>query len=178
MHLSDLYNAYYQEAEPNRYKGDTLDRVRAGLGLAFEEKVGQVMEPLIGADSGRPGELIIPGLSTPVAYSPDFILFEDRTILGEVKLTWMSSREWPRERTNGFPKGANKYLTQIACQCRAMETPYATLIAYFVNGDNDRKHYDTGMAPKLLRWDIEFSKREMDEEWQTVLNHAKRRKLL
>jgi hypothetical protein len=56
--------------------------------------------------------------------------------------------------------------------CRCLETSHARLIGFFVNGTY------RPMAPELLAWDIEFSKRELDENWSLLMNHAKHKGML
>ena len=171
LHMSTIYNDYYQYQDPKRYdKTKPMDVLRLEAGLSWERLLEEAIKDRIGAmGCGRPGELIGP---EGIIYSPDLIIFNGSIRLGEIKLTWMSSREVPREKDYGFPPKFEKYLTQMKCYCYCLETPYARLIAFFVNGDYRPP------TPELLAWDITFSPRELKEEWATMMNWARHRKML
>ena len=177
LHMSDIYDPLFKELEPERYGRTNIDaETKAGyqgMGLAFEEILEKALAERL-AGSGRPGEIVEP--DTGIIYSPDLLIFNSHTRLGEIKLTWMSMREAPTEVTNGFPVKFDKYLVQMKAYCRCLETPYARLYCLFINGDYDYK--GKGLKPTPRCWDIEFSKRELHENWQMLMNYAKQRKLL
>lgn len=180
LHMSDIYGSLYKELEPERFdSGEPMDRNRLELGLSLEVMLEEGLRRRLTAESGRPGEFVEPDHG--IIYSPDLIIFNGHTRLGEIKLTWMSSREVPREPNGSFPPKFDKYFTQMKLYCRCLETPYARLLAFFVNGDYSfRKSKDRTVpaAPELLAWDIEFTKRELEEEWRMCMNHAKMRGLI
>ena len=90
----------------------------------------------------------------------------------------MSSSEVPRTTNiNTFPPKFDKWLTQIKLYCRCLETPYARLIAGFMCGPWDWKDKENGFRSELLVWDIEFTRRELDEEWDMVMGFARERKM-
>lgn len=189
LHMSDIYNDYYQEREPNRYSKDKpMDMVRVQAGVVFENILEAGLQASFGVLLGgeRPGEFLT---EEGIAYSPDLIIFpKKRTVLGEIKLTWMSARECPVSPTQSkrtglpsnwdgtsqaaFPKKFDKYFTQMLCYCYHLETPHAMLIVYFVNGDYRPP------APCLLSWDFTFSSVELREAWQTMRNHARSKRML
>lgn len=169
LHMSDIYGSLFKELEPKRYDtGEPMDLNRLEAGMAFEEFLEEGMTKRLSGE--RPGELTT---EEGILYSPDFLVFSDVTRLGEIKLTWLSSKEVPRERANGFPPQFDKYFCQMMSYCHNLETPYARLVAYFVNGP-----YKHPYTPELLAWDIEFSSRELRENWQMMMSHARRKKLL
>lgn len=174
LHMSDLYNALYQDLEPKRYKKDSKpDDVKMGLGLTLEQILEDGLKQRL---VERPDEqsVQVPGLSIPIYYSPDLIIFNGHTKVGEIKLTWMSSSEVPRTKgIDNFPSKFDKYFCQMKMYCRALEVNHAQLIVCFINGRWDWKDKENGFRPELLVWDIEFSKRELEEEWQTVMNYGK-----
>lgn len=184
--MSQLYGDLYSTLEPKRYvRGSTPDPLRLEAGLAFEQFLEDAIRERLTRESGRPDELTHhePGIVTPILFNPDLIIFNHVTRLGEIKLTWLSCGEMPTAPANGFPPKFDKYVTQMACYCHCLETPYARLIGFFVNGGyehqrKENKGKNLAPAPKLLAWDIEFSKREIREEWDTVIGNAKRKKLL
>ena len=172
LHMSDIYGALYKELEPERYGSDTApDPLRLEAGLALESVVERALVDRL-SGGGRPGELTT---EHGIVYSPDLVIFNSHTRVGEIKLTWMSSREVPREAANAFPPKFNKYFTQMKLYCRALETPYARLIAFFVNGDYDRKRPP---GPELLAWNIEFTRRELEDEWQLCMGFARQKGMI
>lgn len=172
LHMSDIYGALYKELEPERYGGEGApDPLRLEAGLALESMLETGLRDRL-CGGGRPGELVT---EHDIHYNPDLVIFNGCTRVGEIKLTWMSCRGWPETATNGLPPKANKYVTQMKLYCRALDTPYARLIAYFVNGDYDRSR---AFGPQLRAWDIEFSRRELEEEWQTCMSFARQRGMI
>lgn len=170
LHMSDLYNSLYQQLEPERYRIDTRpDKLKMEAGMSLERMVEEGLKQRL---IERPGELVEPEYG--IIYSPDLLIYNGHVRVGEIKLTWLSTREVPREPGGVFPPTFGKYVTQMACYCRCLHTPYARLIGFFVNGDYGK----TTRGPELLAWDIEFTKREMDEEWQAAINHGKQKGLI
>lgn len=171
LHMSDIYGSLYKKLEPNRYGRGDIDKATKDaymvVGLSLEEMLEEGLRArLAESGGGRPGEFVT---TEGIIYSPDLIIFNSHTRLGEIKLTWMSSREVPREPANGFPPKFDKYFTQMMAYCYHLETSHARLIACFVNGDYDKRK---GMKPELLAWDLEFTSRELKENWAMLKNHA------
>ena len=168
LHMSDIYNDLYRELNPARYDkrdkdGNPLpfDSTRAEFGTAFEEVLEDAMSGrLLGA---RPGEERTP---EGIIYSPDHYLFNGQFRLGEFKATWMSSRYGLHD-----PR-FDKWFTQMKSYCHNIETPYARLYSFFVNGDY------TTHQPQLRAWDIEFSGRELRDNWDMMMRHARKRGML
>jgi len=181
LHMSDIYGALYKELEPKRY-----DRLQTGtlaesenkagfmgIGMAFEDMLEKALRDRLTEGSGRPDELTESEYG--IIYNPDLVIFNGSTRVGEIKLTWMSSKGFPREQANGFPPKADKYLTQMMAYCRCLETPYARLYACFVNGSGSFKDQ---FGPSLMAWDITFTSRELEENWRTLISYAKQKRML
>ncbi len=174
LHMSQLYDALYQDLEPGRYTGGTPDPLRLEVGLSLEAVLEEGFKKRF---VERPGEFVEPEYG--IIFSPDLIIFNSHVRVGEMKLTWLSTREVPREPSNSFPVKFAKYVTQMACYCHCLETPYARLIGFFINGDyawirrGSRMRQGSHPGPELLAWDIQFTARELKEEWDAVINHAK-----
>lgn len=164
LHMSDIYNDLYKRLEPKRYKGGPIDPGFVGMGLALEDAIEEALKKrLLGGE--RPGEFIT---AEGIAFSPDLIIFNGATRVGEIKLTWMSMREVPMDKpSSGFPPKFEKYFTQMKSYCHHLDTPYARLITMFINGDYKPP------KPKLACWDIEFTAQELHENWRMLTNHGK-----
>ena len=173
LHMSAIYNDYYQDAEPERFtRGSLPSAERMSMGFNLEAAMEAGLKSRM---ADRPGEFRTP---EGIAFSPDLIIYNGVPRLGEIKLTWMSSREVPRVKgLNCFPPKFDKWFSQVKCYGHHLEMPDQRLYAFFVNGDYTR-HKGKGYVPELLAWDIEFSKREMKDEWDTMLAHARHKKLL
>ncbi len=180
LHMSDIYGSLYKELEPDRFDtGEPMDRNRLELGLSLEVMLEEGLRTRLSAQSGRPGEFVEP--EHGIIYSPDLIIFNGKTRLGEIKLSWMSSSQVPRQKGGSFPPKFDKYFVQMMAYCRCLETPYARLYAFFVNGDYSFRKTGRGTvpaSPELLCWDLEFTKRELAENWQMLIQHAKMKGML
>jgi hypothetical protein len=165
LHMSDIYGRYYELWDKRKFNQDIQDAkpLYMEAGLAFESLLEDALKKRLAGE--RPGELVT---ENNIVYSPDLIIFDSGiTRLGEIKVTWMSLKDIPDEECNSFPPKFNKYFTQMMLYCHALETPYSRLIGFFVNGNYKPP------APQLRAWDIEFTKREIDEEWRKMMNFAR-----
>ena len=178
LHMSEIYNHYYQRADPKRYRGGAFDLVRMEAGSALEVVLENALSSRMAGE--RPGEF---QTEEGIWFSPDIIAFEGKIlVLGEIKATWMSCKEVPvspeQSKLTGvpsnwdgtsiatFPKQFDKYFTQIKCYAYHLRTPYARLYIYFVNGNWSPP------TPVFLCWDLEFSAHELTEEWTAMKRHA------
>ena len=182
-------------------EGNSLpfDELRMELGSAFEEALEPVLrQRLVGTE--RPGEFVTqhaaycPKRITTVVigdapcfcgagviYSPDHFLFNGVFRLGEFKLTWMTIASGLRDRK------FDKWFCQKKVYCHHLDTPHARLYAYFVNGHGKWEWYKVpdvwnpnhpeGLCPPgplLLAWDIEFTQKELDNEWSVLVRHGRK----
>lgn len=172
LHASTIYGAMFKETDPKRYnRGDGPDPLRMSLGTAWEVRLEYLLRRA-GIDVIRPGELQSSG---GWVMSPDGVIFNGHPTITEYKLTYMSSRDVPRRRGEHFAPKFNKYMVQMQDGCLAAETSHARLYVCFVNGDNQKGKLPT---PELLAWDIEFTPRELKENFDAMLNYARQRKML
>lgn len=106
LHMSTLYNSLFAGLEPKRFGGtDGPDPLKLELGMALEEGLETSLKTRWNAQ--RPGEFVTAG---GIIYSPDFLVFNRSTRLGEIKLTWMSSGDVPRCDATTFPPKFDKWL--------------------------------------------------------------------
>lgn len=171
--MSDLYNSLYKELDPKRYdkrdadgKEIPFDLVRMEVGTTFEELLEVALARSLFGD--RPGEF----RTTPddVIFTPDYLFFNGETILGEFKCTWYSSRNAP------FEKKFDKWICQIKAYCFHLKISKAWLYVLFVNGDYSYKPPHGG--PCLLKWELEFTRAELEREWAMLRRHAVKKGML
>lgn len=193
--MSNLYGSYFQELHPKKYKKDTpMNPLHLEMGLAWEDMLEDgLKERLIevaGEDIERPKEL---QTTTGIYYSPDLLIYPDNgpTRLGEIKLTWMSSREWPTEPDTFFPTKFSKFDFQIRAYCYWLGLLDARIYAFHVNGEyawmKRKKPAQSARdaakqaaeeivqpgGPQLLAFDLTYTQHELDETWLILESHGK-----
>lgn len=169
LHMSDLYNSLHRALDPKRYdkrgkdgKPLPMDMVKVETGTSFEEVLERALASRLFGE--RPGEFTT---DEGIIYSPDYLFFEDDdTILGEFKLTWYSSRNAP------YGEKFEKWFTQMKAYLYHLRMRQARLYALFINGTYKPP------SPKLLAWDIVFTQRELTDNWNLMLRHAKEEGIL
>lgn len=169
LHMSDLYGRYHEAISGKKYDENSDPTLYFEAGLAWEQILEKGLKERLTVS--RPGELVT---TEGIVYSPDLIIYEAEQIrLGEIKLTWMSSKGMPQEKcTDCIPERFGKYMTQIMSYAYHLETPYARLITFFVNGNYKP------MKPQLFAWDLTFTKRELAENWKKMVRFATKEGML
>lgn len=167
--MSSLYGSLYAELEPKRYGGDEPpEPMLLALGTAWEKHLEYLLkksEPNANGERfSRPDEFMD---DNGIAFSPDLLIDNGVRRIGEIKLTWQSSRE-----DISAPK-FSKWWVQLMAYCYALETGYGRLYATFVNGD-----YGAHRLPQLKVWDATFSTRELHDNYEMLVTHGRRRGLL
>lgn len=201
VHMSDLYGAYYAALHPKRYakKSDTAPRERWGLGMAFEEMLEEGLANRIFNENEheevtRPGEfqtehtIKCPRVKRQrtkgcgcacgggVLYSPDLMIFNGGTRTGEIKLHSMSHKGAPHKMGATYPGLDSKY-DKFFCQMMVynyhLGIPGSRLYSFSVR---EMVHFND---PDIFRaWNVDFTNREMTEEWDNVHRFAVQAKLL
>lgn len=192
LHISDIYNDYYRRVDPKRYdKRDKktgeplpLPEERVGFGSRFEE----ALEPqLRGKWAGyRPGEFVVQHahdcihrrtkvkVGDPVCpcgagiiYSPDYFFYVPGLIMGEFKLTWYSSRNWP-----DGPQ-FDKWKTQIKFYLRNIKANTVWVFPFWVNGGVTHRYHEC--QPEFKKaYELEFSDRETEAAHQMLMRHGRK----
>ena len=164
--MSQLYGSLFEGLEPERFGGGGApDPLKLEAGLALEEGLEQSLKNRFKAS--RPGEFVT---EEGIIYTPDGLIYEDDGRLVEIKLTWMSSADMPRVEATSFPPKFDKWLCQIKCYLHALELWQAMLVGFFVNGPAS---FTKKLGPELLAWNIDFTARELRDNWAMVTNNAK-----
>lgn len=134
------------------------ERVRMGGyttgGWVWEDIVRESLVKVLHRDLYYVGEVSTNG----IVGTPDGLYINDGEWIQESKATWRSSR---RPLETDF----RSWLWQIKSYCYMMDVPRAKLDAMFINGD----YRDSG--PQIKQWEMEFTKRELEENWTMVLNN-------
>jgi hypothetical protein len=170
LHMSDIYGDLFKLLDPKRYdkrdaKGNPLpwNMLYLETGTAFEEIIEAAIAKRLRGE--RPGEFRTQD-GTNVIYSPDHFIFDgDIFRLGEFKLTWLSN-------TGITDPKFDKWFVQMKAYCHHLMTPYARLYTQFVNGNYKPP------VPELCAWDIEFSNRELIDNWNMLKRHGQRKGLI
>jgi hypothetical protein len=150
------------------------------LGIAWEEWLSKLHPEIV----FHPGERTFDG----VHMNPDGIELFERTLIGtsrhvsdlrvhEFKLTWKSSRR--RGKTQEEAETAEKirvieewmWMTQLKAYCAESGTRWGALHVFWVMGNYGRDTDDPYSKPYYSIWDIEFTQREIEENWQMIRNH-------
>lgn len=180
LHASDLYGAFYRDFDPKRYdKKDAagnatpMDMAKIELGLTFEQELEDLLVAMMEAMrvrmaqrmlGERPGEFTSP---EGVIFSPDYLFdIDDELVLGEFKCTFYSTKDAPLD-----PKFA-KWWTQIKLYCHWLGITRARLYVMFICGDYKPP------SPVLRAWEAVFTRRELQDEFDMIARHARKKGLL
>jgi hypothetical protein len=162
LHASDVYGSFYKQLYPAKYGDKQSDPdLLFALGLAWE----QYLEKALIANGVlciRPGELIGEWEGKEVKYSPDLLICNGEDRLGEIKLTWMSSRTCKPGHKN-----FEKYLSQGRIYAYFTGIHKVRYFVLHVVGD-----WAANRMPQMHVWDVEFTKQELRQEMRMLMNHA------
>lgn len=197
LHMSDIYNAWFKDIDPERYdkydedgEPERMNRDKVGAGSAFE----RAFEPLLEAAYGgsRPGELftqhakdcsatgipvrdgsVLCHCGAGVAYSPDWVFPE--LVLGEFKFSWYSSRDFPNHEK------FDKWMVQVKAYLFHLRMTEVWVFPYWVNGCYPRGA-DKKFCPPTPSFDdaysLTFTPKELIGNWHDMLRYAWRKGLI
>lgn len=194
LHASDIYNSLYKKLDPKRYdkrdedgNPEELNRTKLEAGMGLETRLEPNLATVYGGE--RPGELftqhardcsaygqpvrdgsILCSCGAGVAYSPDWLFYEPKLILGEFKFSWYSCRDFPKD-----PK-FDKWVCQCQFYCYHLGIDTVWVFPYWVNGTYPRGGPPSPMFDKA--YELEFSHKELVTNWNGLLRHAKREGLI
>lgn len=159
LHVSEIYNSLFQKLEPNRYRSDgPIPDLPMAIGLAWEQYLEKVLVEN-GVLCARPGELTS---EEGIKYTPDLLIVNGEDRIGEIKTTKLSSRTDPTH------KKFDKYLTQGKIYCYWAQIPRIRYYVLHLNGNWKGAH-----EPVMNVWDVDFTARELHDEYRLLMNHAK-----
>ncbi len=173
VHLSDIYGSLMRRLQPDRF-GKPFDQdayTRMEVGIAFENILEQGLAEKFA--TVRPGEIVSPEgvFMSPDGVNPTLDAGE------EYKATWMSSRSngtTPYTDENGEPSEKYiHYFFQVKGYAKWLGTNRFLLRVLHINGD-----YTYPLTPQFLTHLIEFTDKELDDNWTLLMNHARSEGLL
>lgn len=148
----------------NRVIDDELAIIRMLIGLAWEE---QYIKHILSQEGvvKHPGQMCLDGVfMTPDGESVSVRGKKTVLVIHEVKATYKStktvgdvSREW-------------MWLTQLKCYCKGAKTLHGKLHVLFLCGD-----YKFPIRPVAKAWDIQFSQKELDDNWELMTAYRDQR---
>jgi hypothetical protein len=156
LHLSTVMDSLENALEPDKYKNSFFNlSVCSTFGFVWERVLErEVVHARV--DAGflfRPGEVSRDGIvGTPDGYDVD-------GILEEWKCTWKSSKRDVHSFT--------RYLWQVKAYCHMLGVNQVNLRILFVVGAY------WGEGPSCVCYHLTFSKREMVQNWNMILGHAR-----
>lgn len=157
LHVSHIINDLCVQMGMHSEREDNMPnhvKLRMALGNALEHSIIQRYEAQYPDRFVQPGEVCHDGIFG----TPDLLDLETFTI-HEIKLTWMTARHAIDSNKLW------KYWVQLKAYCRMMETCYGQLEITYVVGDY------TDMSPKYRKWGAEFTKRELQDNWDMLKRH-------
>lgn len=167
IHASDIFGPLFAELEPKRYdySGKPPNKLLMAIGTAWEKHLEYLLEAN-GVSAERPDEFMSP---EGIAYSPDLLVFNGVTRLGEIKYTSQSAQGYPTEVSNHLPPKADKYQCQMMLYAHWLGLHDGWLAVLF-----NHKPWE----PELRLFDITWNDRELADNYAMVMNYAKQRGLL
>lgn len=167
LHASDIYGDLFKDLEPDRYgdwdPADDPDQLMMAIGLAWEVHLEKMLV-LNGELVGRPAEA---QSEEGIYYSPDLLVVNGEDRIGEIKVTWQSSR------TDLFDPKFDKYLVQNKFYCHSEQMRFARFYILYMRGN-----YKDRQWPQFRVWDVEYTERELRENHEMLINHARHKGLL
>lgn len=151
------------ELSPSELK--RLGNYRA-MGFAWERAIEHSLVDAFATGTViRPGEFTLDGIHC----TPDLFDIEDYA-LEEWKATWRSMNRIDRAGIyNALDKDFWVWGVQMKAYLRVLQTRRARLRVFFVNGD----YRESG--PRTRGWQLDFTQKELDDNWAMLVNHARRR---
>lgn len=176
LHMSDIYSDLYQDLEPDRFvRGSLPAPALLAVGLALEQYTEKLLLAA-GYDAYRPDEFRTPD-DYSIAFSPDLLIGNGTMRGGEIKATFMSARDWPTEESSALPPKADKYVTQMKAYGHNLDINEWYLLVWFLKGQWE-KGASENVLSQFRAYLLRYTAREMREEYQMLINHAKDKGML
>lgn len=176
LHMSEIYGDLYQRLEPERFNKDTKPApALLAIGLALEQYTERRLLAA-GIGASRPPEFRTPD-EYGIAFSPDLLIMNGVMKGGEIKATFMSSRDLPEEEATSLPPKFDKYVTQMKVYGHNLEIPDWWLLVWNLKGKWEKGREEAPLAV-FKSYALTFTAREMADEYRMLINHAKHQGML
>jgi hypothetical protein len=161
LHLSTIIRAIEQTIRPKDEWCTQEELAFFGAGGFMWERVFSMAhrDAVETGDLVRPGEFDLDG----VAGSPDMIRISDWTLI-ETKATWRGLRKWESLEKNFW-----SWLVQTKGYCKMIGSNVCEIHCFFVAGDWRPP------APCVKSIRIEYTDRELEENWSMITKFAESR---
>lgn len=193
LHVSRIINDMIKRLDPARYdkhdktgKPIPMDMQKVQTGANFEQKLEALLKKETLPGLFRPDPVkydgiwmspdgLVPGFTllgaiadqaTIGAPCPDpatLIALANTLVVVEYKLTWYSTSKPCPDHEVYLP-----WIWQIKAYCKGMDTRFGLLIPQFINGN-----YKPPSPVPPKRYLLEWTPREIDENWAMIVQHAK-----
>jgi hypothetical protein len=168
LHASDIYNDFYRKVDPKHYDfADDGNPLCMALGLAWERYLEEALVHN-GVRAYRPHSQVS---KHGFEYSPDLIVSNGHDRIGEIKLTYKS----PTDLSD--PK-FEKWHTQAMLYCYELEIPRAEFFPIHLIESYGGRKQRALYQPVLKHYLVEYSARELKENFDMLMNHAKHMEVL
>ena len=171
LHASEIFGDLFESLDPDRYKYDgPPNPMSLAMGTAWENHLEYLLVKN-GVDAIRPGEFLSPPLGKrqiQVAYSPDLILQNGVLRCGEIKWTSKSVKGLPDAPSGHLPPKYDKNLAQLALYTYWLRQEFNVLVQGWLSLALMHESWN----PQLRCYNIDFSARELQENFEMCYNHA------
>lgn len=176
LHMSDLYSDLYQDLEPKRFvRGSTPAPALLAIGLALEQYTERRLLAA-GIGASRPPEFVTDD-EYRIKFSPDLLIANGICRGGEIKATFMSSRELPDKECSALPQKMDKYVTQMKAYGHNLEIPEWILFAWMLKGKWEKGREESPLADFRM-FLLTFTAAEMRDEYRMLINHGKHKGMI
>ncbi len=146
------------------------------MGTAWEKHLEYLLQKN-GVNAVRPDEFLSPPLGQRgirVAYSPDLVLFNGVVRCGEIKWTSKGAKGLPDTTTNCLPPKYDKYLCQLMLYTYWLREEFQAEVQGWLSLSLMHQAWD----PQFRCYNLDFTERELQENFQMCLNYAVEKGLL
>jgi len=173
LHASQIWEDLHASVQTKKRSALAADKLSefGTVGFIWERVLEQTLASIMvdnPIDHGRyfrPGEQCVDG----IYLTPDYcdLNYNGNWVHGveEWKVRWCSYRKADNLEQNFW-----KMIVQQKAYCHALQTPYSRLRMLFLVGD-----WRSDITPKMREFELEFTSRELQENWSMITNHARRR---
>lgn len=174
LHVSQVYGDLDRILNAKRYKGDLTETqlsMFGNLGFLWERVLSDALSTLTleydPARYYRPEEMEHEGMFLTPDYADLDFLGDGSGIMGleEWKVSWKSVNAWDDMEKNFW-----RWLVQMKAYCHVLGIRQARMRVLFIVGD-----WRDDISPKCKCREFIFTEQELQENWDMLKGHAKRK---